>query len=67
MQKLCDVFEIGLDFFLDNDNDKYTFNKIEKNNSSNIGCKIDTINNNFPEGVLENIIKRIEIIEKKFK
>jgi transcriptional regulator with XRE-family HTH domain len=51
MQKLCEVFEIGFDYFI-------------KNNENILIGKIGVLNNNLPEGVLENILKRIELLEK---
>lgn len=51
MQKLCEVFEIGFDYFI-------------KNNENILIGKIGVFNNNLPEGVLENILKRIELLEK---
>lgn len=51
MQKLCEVFEIGFDYFI-------------KNKENILIGKIGVLNNNLPEGVLENILKRIELLEK---
>ncbi len=63
MQKVCEVFNVGVDYFL-NTEDSFQFDKVENNKNSNIGCKIDTINNNFPEGILENMLKRLEKLEQ---
>ncbi len=51
MQKACEVFEIGFDYFI-------------KNNETIVIGKIKVLNNNLPESVLENILKRIELLEK---
>lgn len=50
MQKVCEIFNIGLDYFIEKD--KMVFRELE------------VLNNNLPEGVLENILKRIELLEK---
>jgi transcriptional regulator with XRE-family HTH domain len=50
MQKVCEIFNIGLDYFIEKD--KMVFREVE------------VLNNNLPEGVLENILKRIELLEK---
>lgn len=63
MDKICKEFEVGFDYFLNEDSYNFTFEKVEKNKGGNIGCKIDVINNNFPEGILENMLKRIENLE----
>ena len=63
MDKICKEFEVSFDYFLNEDSYNFNFNKIKKNKDGNIGCKIDVINNNFPEGILENILKRIENLE----
>ena len=44
MQKVCEIFNIGLDYFIEKD--KMVFRELE------------VLNNNLPEGVLENILKR---------
>jgi len=65
MQKICSLFEVGLEYFIDDTNANITIKKAENNTNSNIGCKIDVINNNFPEGILENMLKRITFLEEK--
>ena len=50
IQKVCEIFNIGLDYFIEKD--KMVFRELE------------VLNNNLPEGVLENILKRIELLEK---
>jgi transcriptional regulator with XRE-family HTH domain len=60
MQKVCEVFDVGLEYFLE---EKKVYN-IKKNKNIAVGDNA-TINNNVPEGVLENMLKRIEILEKK--
>lgn len=50
MQKVCEIFNIELDYFIEKD--KMVFRELE------------VLNNNLPEGVLENILKRIELLEK---
>ncbi|NCT61414.1 MAG: hypothetical protein GW785_12445 [Flavobacteriia bacterium] len=39
-------------------------NKVKKSKGSVIGQNHGTINN-FPEGILENMLKRIELLEQK--
>ena len=64
IEKICEEFGVGLGYFSEKEGDNFTFEKVEKNKNSNIGCKIDVINNNFPEGILENIITRLGKLEK---
>ena len=62
IQRLSDLFEVGLEYFKeDNDKEKYVFKNNEKNNI--IVGKIEILNNNLPEGILENMLKRIELLE----
>lgn len=65
INKVRQVFQVGFDYFLDNDASNFSFEKVIKIKGGNMGCKIDSINNNFPEGILENMLKRIEILEKR--
>ncbi len=62
MQKVCEVFEVGFEFFIEKDKEKYVFKNNENNNI--VVGKIEILNNNMPEGILENMIKRIEQLEK---
>lgn len=64
MDKVCKIFNVDFDYFLNENSINFNFEKIEKTKGGNIGCKIETINNNFPEGILENMLKRIELLEK---
>ncbi|NHN27373.1 helix-turn-helix transcriptional regulator [Flavobacterium jejuense] len=59
MHKICQVFEVDFEYFIDKNNS----NKVKKAEYSNIGCTNGTINT-IPEGILENMLKRIEDIEK---
>lgn len=43
----------------------HQINKVKKNKLAIIGQNNGTINS-FPEGILENMLKRIEALEKKF-
>ena len=62
MQKVCEVFEVGFEYFVENENEKYV---IKKNQNNNIVVgKIEVLNNNMPEGILENMLKRLELLEK---
>ena len=63
MQKVCEIFEVGFEYFVEKDM-VFNFKKVENNPNSNIGCKIDAVHNHFPEGILENMLKRIENLEK---
>ena len=62
MQKVCDVFEVGFEYFVENENEKYVFKKNQNNNI--VVGKIEVLNNNMPEGILENMLKRLELLEK---
>jgi transcriptional regulator with XRE-family HTH domain len=59
MHKICNEFEVDFDYFIDG---KTQENNVKKAEYSNIGCTNGTINL-VPEGILENIIKRIEKLE----
>jgi hypothetical protein len=63
MQKICEIINVGFDYFLDSDKEKFIFKKNENNNI--IVGKIEVLNNTMPEGILENMIKRIEQLEKR--
>lgn len=60
MQKVCEVFEVGFEYFVE---DNQTINNVDKAENCNIGCSTGIINA-MPEGILENMLKRIEVIEK---
>jgi|SRR5690606_23709703 len=61
MEKICEVFNVGMDYFSGKNKEKYI---IKKNENSNIVVgKIETLNNTMPEGFLENMLKRIELLE----
>lgn len=62
MQKICNVFEVDFEYFVRENDNKTT---VENAENCNIGCETGVINNNFPEGVLENMLKRIVAIEEK--
>lgn len=61
MQKICEIFKVGFDYFMD---ENPTNNNVKKAENCNIGCKTGIINS-MPEGILENMLKRIEILEKE--
>jgi hypothetical protein len=63
MQKVCEIFDVGFEYFIEEKKESIKIKKIENNPNSNIGCKIDTIHNHFPEGIIENMLKRIENLE----
>jgi len=63
MQKMCEVFEVGFEYFVDKDKEKYVFKKNQNNNI--VVGKIEILNNTMPEGILENMLKRIENLEAK--
>ena len=65
MQKVCEVFEVGFEYFVEKNNEKYIFKNNENNNI--VVGKIEVLNNNMPEGIIENMLKRIEAIEKIVK
>ena len=60
MQKVCEVFEVGFEYFIEENS---TNNNVEKAKNCNIGCNTGIINN-MPEGILENMLKRLELLEK---
>ncbi|NHN27372.1 helix-turn-helix transcriptional regulator [Flavobacterium jejuense] len=63
MQKVCEVFEVGFEYFVEDTGNTFIIEKVENSNNNNIGYKIDVVNT-MPEGILENMLKRIEAIEK---
>ena len=60
MQKVCEIFKVDFDYFLD---ENTTNNNVKKANNCNIGCNTGIINS-MPEGILENMLKRLELLEK---
>jgi transcriptional regulator with XRE-family HTH domain len=60
MQKVCEVFELGFEYFLE---ENVTNNNVKKAENCNIGCNTGIINT-MPEGILENMLKRIEVLER---
>ena len=60
MQKVCKVFEVGFEYFIEENS---TNNNVEKAKNCNIGCNTGIINT-MPEGILENMLKRLELLEK---
>ena len=54
MQKVCEVFEVGFEYFIEENS---TNNNVEKAKNCNIGCNTGIINT-MPEGILENMLKR---------
>lgn len=65
MQKVCEVFEVGFEYFINKDKEKYSFKKNENNNI--VVGKIEVLNNTMPEGIIENMLKRIAMLEEKTK
>lgn len=60
MQKIANLFNVGLDYFLETTK----VINVDKNVGGIVGDH-GTINNNVPEGILENMLKRIEALERK--
>lgn len=60
MQKICEIFNVGFEYFID----KNPIINIKKNTGVAVGDN-NTINIQAPEGILENMLKRIEALEKK--
>ena len=60
MHKICEVFNVGFEYFLE---DSVTNNNVKKAEYCNIGCSTGIINA-MPEGILENMLKRLELLEK---
>ena len=60
MQKVCEVFEVGFEYFIEENS---TNNNVEKAKNCNIGCNTGIINT-MHEGILENMLKRLELLEK---
>jgi transcriptional regulator with XRE-family HTH domain len=50
MLKVCEIFDIGLDYFIEND--------------KMVLEKLGVLSKTLPEGVIKNILKRIELLEK---
>lgn len=63
MQKVCEIFEVDFEYFVE---EKVTNNNVKKAENCNIGCNTGIINA-MPEGILENMLKRIENLEKMFQ
>jgi transcriptional regulator with XRE-family HTH domain len=62
IQKLSDLFDVGLEYFKEpTDKEKYVFKNNENNNI--VVGKIKILNNSLPDGILENMLKRIELLE----
>ena len=40
------------------------WNKKKNQNNNIVVGKIEVLNNNMPEGILENMLKRLELLEK---
>jgi transcriptional regulator with XRE-family HTH domain len=59
MEKICTEFDVDFEYFLETEK---VVNNIKKAEYSNIGCENGTINL-VPEGILENMLKRIENLE----
>ncbi len=62
IEKICDVFDINLDYFSEAKSEKYIF-KNNENNNILVG-KVEILNNTMPEGFLEKIMYRLEKLEK---
>jgi transcriptional regulator with XRE-family HTH domain len=67
MNKICNFFEVDFEYFLE---DKIS-NKNIKPKNCNIGCTNGVIHNSYPEGIIENMLKRIikieEVLNEKLK
>ncbi len=59
MQKVCEVFSVGFEYFLE-DNPIYNVKK----NVGAVGNNATVNNYNASEGIIENMLKRIELLEK---
>lgn len=64
MEKICNLFNVDLDYFSENRIENCISKKNDANKSSG---EIENPNNNRPEGILENIIKRLEKLETLIK
>ena len=60
MHKVCEVFNVDFEYFLD---DNQTYN-VKKNLGGAVGNNATVNNYNTPEGILENMLKRLELLEK---
>lgn len=63
VQRLCEIFGVGIESLLSSEKEKFVFKKNENNNI--LVGKIEVLNNNMPEGIIENLIKRVELLEQK--
>lgn len=59
MQKLCKEFDVDFEYFIEENNN---INNVEKAENCNIGCNTGIVNT-MPEGILENMLRRIEKLE----
>lgn len=59
MQKISEIFKVDLEYFKEN----YTINNVEKAENCNIGCNTGIVNT-MPEGIIENMLKRIALLEE---
>lgn len=66
MHKMCEIFNVSFEYFLEEKTMSINIKKPENNQNSNIAFKIGTIHNHSPEGILENILRRLELLENKY-
>lgn len=59
MQKLCKEFDVDFEYFIE---ENTNVNNVEKAENCNIGCNTGIVNA-MAEGILENMLKRIEKLE----
>lgn len=59
MQKVCEVFKVSFEYFIE---ENTTNNNIEKAENCNIGGNTGIVNT-IQEGILENMLKRIALLE----
>jgi transcriptional regulator with XRE-family HTH domain len=60
MQKICEIFNVEFEYFVE----EKSIIKIKKNSGFAVGNH-NTINIQSHEGILENMLKRIDALEKK--
>jgi transcriptional regulator with XRE-family HTH domain len=59
MQKICEIFSVGFEYFIE---DNQAINNVENAENCNIGCNTGIVNT-MPEGILEKIMYRLDKLE----
>jgi transcriptional regulator with XRE-family HTH domain len=65
MEKICNIFDVCFDYFLEKNVEYRSFNKNETKNI--VDGKIEALESTMSEGILENVIKRLDKLETIIK